>query len=550
MNLKNFEKHIDKIILERGYDYYREGNVMEGEEYPENVFKFYVEGTQDYEVIVKIDDSGEIQDSECNCPYDFGSICKHEVAAYFELKDMLNYAEKKIVQGVNLRELLQSIPKEVLIDIIVERAKEDTTFQNSIIYTYSNTDDEQSIVECKRLIDSIVKKYLGREGFIPFREVGYFTLELEEVLKKVEHTEDVLLGLDIALLVLHESIKAFQYADDSGGDIGMLVEATLGLIEEIVWDGSDFDRSMREKIFHKLLEQTDGNIFDGWEDFRIVMLKICAGFADDEAFRIALRKKLENFINQPSDNSYMGYYKERMSNIVFEVIEKYGTEKETEQYIQENLTFTSFRKLYIDKHMEEKNYQKVIEVALEGERQDTRYPGLIKDWKKYRYAAYKELSQKEEQENLARELLFDGEFEFYQELKELATEDTENLYVNLREEAKNGQGWHLESLYLFLIRAENDVEEILEYVRAHPQTIESYLEILKEKYSNEVIEVYQSFVKEQARISSDRKAYKKVCQIIKRYGKVAGKEKRDELINELQSLYKKRPAFLDELSKI
>jgi hypothetical protein len=44
--------------------------------------------------------------------------------------------------------------------------------------------------------------------------------------------------------------------------------------------------------------------------------------------------------------------------------------------------------------------------------------------------------------------------------------------------------------------------------------------------------------------------YKRVCKIIKRYKKIAGREKTKEIINVLGAIYRRRPAFLDEMGKI
>lgn len=88
--------------------------------------------------------------------------------------------------------------------------------------------------------------------------------------------------------------------------------------------------------------------------------------------------------------------------------------------MKDNLKFSSFRELFINKYIKEKKYEKVIELALEGERQDKRFHGLILKWKQIRYSAYKELSLKDDQRNLAKELLLQGKFEYYKELKELA----------------------------------------------------------------------------------------------------------------------------------
>lgn len=83
MNIHNFENHINKTIVDRGYFYYIEGNVVEAYEQGENEYIFHIEGSDEYEVIVEIGENGDILNSECDCPYDFGPVCKHEVAAYF-----------------------------------------------------------------------------------------------------------------------------------------------------------------------------------------------------------------------------------------------------------------------------------------------------------------------------------------------------------------------------------------------------------------------------------------------------------------------------------
>jgi uncharacterized Zn finger protein len=90
MNINNFENYINKTIVDRGYSYYIEGNVVEAFEQGEKEYIFHIEGSYEYEVLVKIGDNGDILNSECDCPYDFGPVCKHKVAAYFKLYEMLN----------------------------------------------------------------------------------------------------------------------------------------------------------------------------------------------------------------------------------------------------------------------------------------------------------------------------------------------------------------------------------------------------------------------------------------------------------------------------
>lgn len=79
MNINDFKEYIDGTILKRGYDYYIEGNVEDEYIKNENEYVFQVQGSENYEVIIKLDNEEEIIYSYCDCPYDFGPICKHEI---------------------------------------------------------------------------------------------------------------------------------------------------------------------------------------------------------------------------------------------------------------------------------------------------------------------------------------------------------------------------------------------------------------------------------------------------------------------------------------
>lgn len=556
MNINNFQYEINKIILQRGYDYYIEGNILETYDQGDNEYTFLVEGSEDYEVVVQLDNMGEILYSECDCPYDYGPICKHKVAAFFELQEILQTSDynvslkKEGVKQPKINEVLNSLSKEELIDIIVDLTNDDLALKNRLIVRYSKGDDIQEIEKCKEFIDAIVRKYTGREGCISYRETYDFAYEMRDILDKVRDTESPLLALDIVLLLLREAIGSFQYADDSDGFIGELVWETIGLIEERVSDSRGLDINVRERLFNKLLEQSDNKVFDGWEDYKIDILRICTEFADIEILRKKLTMKIESLINENSADRYSEYNNESMLRILFNLIEEYGTSEEAEQFIKENLKYTSFREQLINKYVKEKNYHKVIELALEGEKQDKNYAGLLTNWKKIRYTAYKQLFMKAEQEKLAKELLFDGNFEYYRELKEIITGDKTLFYKSLIQELKKEKGWRSRDIYLKLIEEENDLDEIMAFVRENPRHIEEYAGKLTDRFTDEVIEIYKKYIKSEASSSSNRKEYQRVCGILKRYKRIAGKTNQDAIKNELMALYRKRPAFVDELYKI
>jgi len=312
----------------------------------------------------------------------------------------------------------------------------------------------------------------------------------------------------------------------------------------------DLDIGLKTELFEKLVKLSDKSVFDGWEDFRIDLLQIGIEFAEVESLRNKLNQKIEAMIGKFAKNSYQRYMVEDLLRIELEIKSRYGAKAEVDEFIRQNLNYSSFREALIDKHIKEKDFQSVIELALEGEKKDRDAAGLVARWKKIRYTAYKQLSQKHEQQQLAKELLLDGNFEYYQELKALEPGNETALYNGLKQELKALKDWRGKELYRTLIVDAKDLDAIMDYIRENPQSIETYAGMLKEKFKGEVIEIYQAYIKGAAGAARNRRDYQSVGRIIKQYKKIAGQKNQDKIIQELVIFYKKKPAFVDELRKV
>lgn len=556
MNINNFRDEIDDVIVNRGYNYYISKNISKVYNNGGDEYTFEIEGSELYEVTVSVDARGEILTSYCDCPYDFGPICKHEVAAYFYLADIFNNkfsiesSKKNLIKLPKIREILDELPKEKLIEIILDITEKDRSLRNKLIFKYSNSNDGKEFEMCKNLMDSIVKKYIRREGYISYRKTYDFVLEMEELLEKVSNTEDSLLAVEIAIMLLNEAIEAFEYADDSDGNIGQLADQAIDAILEISANSGQLDINVRKNLFNKLIKECDNEVFDGWDEYRINILNICREFCDIEEIREKLIHKIEGLIKQYSKVEYGQYEVERLLEILFRIIKKYGTKEEEKQFVKDNLKFEYFRELLIDKFIKKNEYHKVIKLTLDGEKQDKDRAGLLFKWQKIRYDAYKILSMKEEQEKLAKELLLKGNFEFYKDLKELNKEDEKVFYNSLKKELKDKKGFNIKSVYLKLILKENDLDAIMDYVRENTEAIEEFAGILVNKFKDEVIKIYEEHIDELSLFSTNRKQYQDICRRIKKYKKIAGKKNGEKIINKFMISYKKRPAFVDELSKI
>ena len=80
--IQRFLDDVDPVILSRGQDYYHRGHV-ESIEYDEGHVTAEVSGSEDepYLVDIDFDEDGEVEAWDCDCPYDWGPVCKHTVAA-------------------------------------------------------------------------------------------------------------------------------------------------------------------------------------------------------------------------------------------------------------------------------------------------------------------------------------------------------------------------------------------------------------------------------------------------------------------------------------
>lgn len=551
MNLYHFEQVVSSVILDRGLSYFEMGHVEELVHEGEGRYRAVVEGTDTYEIVIQIDRNYNILSSECDCPYDMGPICKHEVAVYYELVDRSGdkgFLEKSVSVSLtdmsDLKIVLEGLSKAKLIDILVDLADYDPVLHNRLIFNYSDVDGRQEIERCEELIGAIIHKYTSQERYISYQSVSDFANELSSVVERIEVIEDPGISIEVAGLLLTEAINSLQYADDSGGEIGYLIDQTIIKMRTIADETENVD--MQRRLLYKFIHLAKDEAFQGWEDYRIDVLEICTSFVADDQSRGTLMEELESMIDESDEQHYKKYSNERVFNMMYEIIETYGTAKEARKFLLAKLNYPSFRERLLQVEMDAGNYDDVIGLSFDGERMDKDYRGLVTRWRKWRYDAYKQLNSPKEQTKLGRELLFEGNFEYYWDLKELALEKDASFYEQLKQElaAENAR------MYLQLIEAEKDVDAILVHVQEKPSAIEQYMEYLMDSHESEVIRIFTAHVKIIAQGAANRSQYRGICQMLQRFRKIGGQEAQMDLIEELKALYKRCPAFMDELSRI
>ena len=136
MNVKNFESEIENKIVGRGLSYYKGGDVKRLEKVGENEFSAMVFGTEKYSVYVKTDGDAIIE-HECDCPYDFGDVCKHKVAVFYAIRDG-NFSDT----SGKLKSLLENLHESALQRFVSNLLKKDQGFRREFLREFDEDFEE------------------------------------------------------------------------------------------------------------------------------------------------------------------------------------------------------------------------------------------------------------------------------------------------------------------------------------------------------------------------------------------------------------------------
>lgn len=115
MNIEDFEELFPEHILERGYDYYMNGNIKKIEQI-NGFWQAKVEGNYgDYKVIISVDQNRNIKTYQCDCPYD-GGVCKHIAAVFYHIDENEENleSENKNLRSDEWESIIKNIPEEEL----------------------------------------------------------------------------------------------------------------------------------------------------------------------------------------------------------------------------------------------------------------------------------------------------------------------------------------------------------------------------------------------------------------------------------------------------
>lgn len=576
MNLNNFESHIDKKILARGRSYYINDYITAIEEIEENVFEADVEGTETYFVEVEIDDEANILNTICDCPYTMGEYCKHQAAVFFILRDMkeitsggTNHQPKKSTgpeashkshapkkrKTSDIKKILSGRTKDELVELLLDIASEFEEIKQLIELNLSDGNDGDEIIKAITLIRTFVNNNSDEYGFIAYGQTDEAIRGAELVLENARQAGEqkkAVHALNLIFCVLHEMVDLHKEMDDYYDIIGEVIEESLIMIHDIV-KMKELSLVDKERVLEKLLEESSNGQYEDWVDWRLDILNSCTVLADIPVLRNIFEEHLVSMIsdkNEEGDSWGSGYFAEKITLIRYNMVKHYDGQKKAQEFIEQNLQYSTFREMAIESAIKKKDYYLVIEFALDGEEKDRTFCGLVEKWRNYRYKAYQLSGMIDEQRELAMDFILDGSFEYYRELKN--TYDLRewiSIYPSIITQLINQEKIH-NDVYTRILIEEEEKQKLLEYVKEDPLTVENYYKYLIPEFKEEVFTLFLQLIEQAAARADNRKKYQGVCAIIRNLKKAGGKKQVLEIKKMLLIQYAKRPAFMDELLRV
>lgn len=559
--LNSFEQLIDETILKRGLEYFEQGYVSEFTTIATNEYEAIVEGSEDYTVNLIIENDIVVSHF-CTCPYDFGPVCKHEVAVLFYLlQNELNLSEnkpkkkkeqKKLTVENQIKTILNSIDQDALQKFIIEQCKQDKKFRNYFLVTFGHINQKLDAEFYRNQIKEIVNAASDKHGFIDWHNMKYLTRALEPLVEKLESyklSNNFDQAFFLSAVLLEEMTKTIQNADDSNGDIGYFVDTAVEALHDIV-SSDNLDSTLKKEIFEYCIQIYNKKLFSGW-DWHLGILEIAEKLAEDE--------KDADLLISCLNKTDSDYQRERAQMSILKLLHQYKTQKEVSQFIEDNLSNSRIRKMEIQKAIEDKNFEYAKKLCKDGiETDKISKPGLAIDW-------YRFLLKIAQAENDISEIIKQATYLFVNDSRseedyfeimrkntpaERWNSDIEKLVNHIKTQSKNT--WNARGLIRKIYIKQqwwNRLFELLKQTESL-ENIETEEQYLAKDYASELIQMYSNRLKNYVEKFIGREHYQKACRYLRRMKKLGGETEVNSLIEHFRKTYPMRKALLDELNKV
>lgn len=576
-DLENFESFVDSKIEQRGYNYFAGGAVEYLEEVRTGLWRADVEGNRMYQVQVKLDQQ-TIEYTTCDCPYDFGAICKHIVAVLYTLRAKLLREEvhteiaetesekekagsKTVAQQIE--EILDRLPPEQIQGFLQEMLENDRRLRSVFMSRFSTVDEMQGTSGIRNQVKSILAP-VKRQGLVYAGEARSYLMGVQKLIQKAERKvvqRNTSPATTMCMVIIEELVSALRYIDDSSGEVGSLIEWSFDILYQAA--GQDLEESVRKNFFNECLKQSEVKEYKGWyydRRFMDLAVELTGTPEEIELLEQQLTERMEQS-RQPKqtglmysgDDTYVDTYSvEQYARQLLQLYEKSGQEAKYQELLQQNRDLPGIMQQLIGQAWQQQEYEAVRNLSNEALKKFDDKPGLNKQWIGWLLKVAEAEQNIGQQREYTRRLLLDTRsMDWYKKLKKLYPKEEWAAVSEKLLKSFEGQKSLWSTIYADICVEEERWKQLLEYVRKQPRfsTLQHYDSWLKDHYFDELMELYKTRLLEFMKQNTGRNYYRQACQILHRMQILGGIDTVSKVADIFQRDYSNRPALQDELRK-
>lgn len=437
---------------------------------------------------------------------------------------------------------------EQLCEIIRKKTEWDDAFYREVLMRLGIPDLKEAVAAAKNRVRLAIRQNTHR-SHIGWRGCDAICAEISDCLavaKALYFDKYPEIAFGIVLYLLISGVKLASTADSSSGSLSFVINETMEFLEDTCKKIAVSDNNKLQKsCYDKLCKEALNKVFDGWEEWSYRILEIAALLTmqtndqklDDVLAKLKCRNEQKTY---PSD-----YMEITEAKVRLRITETLGGKAAAREFIDSHLGMDEMRLLAIQQDMETGAYQNAERLCIErASSSNGSFYNNEDKWAHLLFEIYEATGETQKQINIADQLIFHGETQYYGKMKALYNGKWKSAYPAIRARYKASPA------YMYVLNAEHDWLLLLNEVKQHPGTVFQYGKALAEYAPDMVYDIYKAEIVSEATDATDRHDYKRVCTSIAELNAAGGMEKALELIDELSETYKRRPAMLDELATL
>ncbi|GAA4469910.1 hypothetical protein GCM10023189_57670 [Nibrella saemangeumensis] len=402
LSLTNFDQQLATALLKKGLEYYKKGAVRELEQNDKGVWQAFVDGTESYEVEVELKKQ-EITAHRCDCPVS-DTICKHQVAVFYALRDESNETEtvgvapkkrgrkptranERVAAKApkkpkdSFEEILNKLSEAELREFIKQYARKNKDIKANLTLRFADRLEGVGKAHYQKLLKEAARVHSDRHGFIDYRNARQYARHIDTVLDRAA----TMLGAqnypgvyDIAQAVLEEVAKAIGQMDDSDGGAGGALAQALMLIEQVYRQTDSVE--LKHQVFDYLMQESQEDRYHG-PGFNGIILDRLAELCDYPEQESAYEQLLDSLLAKarvrpevvergirffyPTSSDGWNWDEQQLIQRKIKLYTHRGRTAEARQLLEKNIHLRPFREQLLNELIKEKQFARAKAIVNE-----------------------------------------------------------------------------------------------------------------------------------------------------------------------------------------